>query len=125
MGRRLDSASALPYPTVVNSSHKLCFLSGTPGTSSFTTGRIGDEEQFALLRRIAPRWTIKPSAATLTNLHTITAGAGMTSDTPRTMTDKGWFDMLRASRWHAAQLVTTGNAELVGITVDAAPQGRM
>lgn len=117
--------SSLPFPTVINTSHKLCYLSGLPGTATFTTGRIGDEEQVALLRRISPRWTTRPGNATLVNLYAMVAGDTMSSDPPRTMTSSGWFDLLRASRWHAAQLTTTGTAELVGISVDAVPQGRL
>lgn len=120
-----SSSNGSPFPTIVNTSHKLCYLSGLPGSSSFVTGRIGDEEQVALLRRVSPRWTTKPPSATLINTHTMVAGSSMASDAPRDMTSSGWFDVLRASRWHAAQITTTGNAELVGISVDAVPQGRM
>jgi hypothetical protein len=119
------SDSSMPYPAVVNSAHTLCFLSGTPGAASFTTGRIGEEEQVALLRRLSPRWTTRPYTASLVNMHTMISEAQMNSDAASSMTASGWFDVLRASRWHAAQLTTTGNAELVGIAIDAAPQGRM
>ncbi len=116
-------SASLPYPAVMTTAHKLAYLAGAAGTSTFTTGRIGDEEQVALLRRVSPRWVTAPTVATLTNKYAMTAGATLTTDAARTMTTSKRFDMLRAARWHAASLSTTGDAELTGFTIDAQPAG--
>jgi hypothetical protein len=116
-------SASLPYPAVMNASHKLCYVAGAAGTSTFITGRMGDEQEISLLRRISPRWLSGPTTGSLTNLYAMSAGATLTSDAARTMGTKKRFDMLRAARWHAASLTTTGDAELVGFTLDVQPSG--
>jgi hypothetical protein len=116
-------SASLPYPAVMNTSHKLCYLAGVAGTSTFTTGRMGEEDAVSLLRRISPRWLSGPTTGSLTNKYAMAAGATLTADTARTMTTGKRFDMLRAARWHAATLTTTGDAELVGFSIDAQPAG--
>jgi hypothetical protein len=117
------TASALPYPAVFTSAHKLAYLSGAASSASLTTGRVGAEDQVALLRRVAPRWFLAPSAASLVNYYAQTPGAVLTQGATTSMGAKKRFDVLRAARWHALKLSVTGDAELAGITVDAVPQG--
>ena len=115
---------SVPYPAVVDTSHKVSYLAGAAGTSTFTTGRIGDENNMITLRRVVPRWSDQPTTATLTNGYTLTAGGTMTSDTARTMDANQRFDMLRPARWHNLALSTTGDAELAGWSVDLVPAGK-
>jgi hypothetical protein len=117
------TASALPYPGVITSAHKLAFLSGAATGASFTTGRVGTEDQVALLRRVSPRWFDAPPSATLTNFYSQTPGALLTQGVTTSMGSKKRFDLLRAARWHAVKLTVAGDAELAGITIDAVPQG--
>jgi hypothetical protein len=116
-------ASALPFPAVVTTAHKLSYLSGPSSSANFTTGRVGAEDQVALLRRVAPRWFAAPGSATLTNYYTQTPGAVLTQGATTAMGTLKRFDVLRAARWHAVKLSVVGDAELAGITVDAVPQG--
>ncbi len=117
-------ATARPYPAVMTTEHKLAYLSGVSGSSSFTTGRVGTEDQVALLRRVAPRWLTAPTSATLINYYTMTPGSALTEGATTAMNTQKRFDLLRSARWHAVAMQTTGTAELAGITVDAVPQGR-
>jgi hypothetical protein len=112
-----------PYPAVVQTTHKIAYLFGKASTASFTTGRVGTEDQVALLRRVSPRWFLAPTSGTLTNYYAQTSGAVLDQGVTTTMGAKKRFDLLRAARWHALKLSVTGDAELAGITIDAVPQG--
>jgi len=114
---------SVPYTSVVNSSHKLAYLGGAASTSTARLNRFGDEAGITFMRRVAPRWTRVPTAATLACGYVADTGDAMTDDTPVTMASNR-FDLHRSARWHDFELSTTGDAEFSGLTLDYRVAGR-
>lgn len=113
-----DSSSffaSLPYPAVFGTDKKMKYLAGASTSATFSTGRVGDEHGVSLLQRLAPRWAIQPTSASLTPRYAMTAGGTLSSGTARDMDSRKRFDLLQAARWHAADFSVVGNAEVSGI----------
>lgn len=111
-----------PVPTIVDTSHVMQTMTGTPGTCSITTGDMGDDQIFSLLSRIIPRFSTAPASATLTNYYRDTSGSSLTADQTVTM-NNGRCDLLKSSRWHRVKLTTVGTSELDGLNMTFIREG--
>lgn len=100
-----------PVAGVFNNSHKLVSLDGIPTSCNFTTGDIGDDDNYYLLNRVKPKWLTKPTSATLTNYFKANEGDDLISGITTTM-DRSRFDLLITSRWHRLNVATVGYAVL-------------
>jgi len=94
-----------------NTSHKLNSLDGIASNSSFTTGDMGDDDNFYFLDRVKPRWLTKPTSATMTNFYKNNEGDELTIDATSQM-DGSRFDLTRSARWHRLQFDMVGDATL-------------
>ena len=107
---------------VVNGSGQLLTLNGSGGSSSFTTGDIGDDDAEVVLSLARLRFLRQPTTATCSgqtfNVIGGTALAGKTS----TMRD-GRFDMRQSARWHRLTFSMTGSMEVIGIMHDGRKGG--
>jgi len=103
-------------PAVFNLSHEMESLDGISLDSSFTTGDIGDDDNYYLLQRVKPKWLTKPTTATMTNYYKANEGDTLTTGNICTM-DRSRFDLLISSRWHRLQFDMVGDCVLneVGI----------
>lgn len=112
-----------PLPAVFNGSHVLCTLNGDTASCGMTTWDIGDDAQYSLLRRVKPRFTIRPSAASMLNYYRDTAAGAMTMGDSVAMDASDRLDVLREARWHRLELNFTGNVEVASIAIDLVPGG--
>lgn len=94
-------------PGFFSTSNKLNSLDGVSMTSSFTTGDLGDDDNFYLLNRVKPVWLTSPTSATMTNFYKNSEGDALTTDFTITMSSSR-FDLLRAARWHRLQFNMSG-----------------
>lgn len=109
-------------PAIFDTNHTLLSLDGTATNSSFTTGDLGDDDNYYLLSRVKPKWLTKPTTATMTNYYKANEGDTLTTGITTTM-DRSRFDTLISSRWHRLQFNMTGNAVLSDISVDLMADG--
>ena len=114
--------SGAAVPAIFNTSHVVQTLSGASGTCSVTTGDVGDEVTYSMLRRVQPRFLSKPTSSTLTHFYreelsdTLTTGAAVSES-------NGRFDVLMDSRWHRVKIETSGNSEISDIRMDIVEGG--
>jgi hypothetical protein len=111
------------FPAVFNGSHTMCALNGPSGSSSFTTGFMGDDAIYSRVRRMTPRWHTLPNSAICAHLHAPILGHAPTLKTAVNMYE-GRFDLHQSARWHQFTVTTTGDAELSALTVDGIAAGR-
>lgn len=114
--------SGQPTPGFFNTSHKLNSLDAIPTNSSFTTGDMGDDDNFYLLDRVKPRWLTKPTSATMTNFYKNNEGDALTTDFTTSMASSR-FDLLRSARWHRLQFNMVGATVLNEIDAKYQPDG--
>lgn len=109
-------------PAIFDTNHNLMSLDGAANSSSFTTGDLGDDDNYYLLSRVKPKWFTKPTTATMTNYYKANEGDTLTTGIVTTM-DRSRFDTLISSRWHRLQFNMTGNAVLSEVVVDLMADG--
>lgn len=110
------------FPAIFDTTHTLRSLSGVAGSSSLTTGDIGDDDTYSLLRRVRPRYSTSPASASLTAYYKQGAGDDLTTgDT--VSADDGKFDVLQSARWHRVKFAWTGAVEVSGMTADLQAEG--
>jgi hypothetical protein len=114
--------SGNPVAGVFNSAHTLVSLDGIATNSSFTTGDMGDDDNFYLMTRAKPKWLTKPTSATLTNYYKANEGDNLTTGITTTM-DRSRFDLLISSRWHRLMVNMVGDATLNEMDVDLQQDG--
>lgn len=103
--------SGNPTPGVFNSAHELLSLDGVAEDSSFTTGDLGDDDNFFLLQRVKPKWLTKPTSATMTNYYKNAEGDALTTGATTDM-NQSRFDVLQSARMHRLQFNTVGDCVL-------------
>lgn len=109
-------------PAIFNSSHVLQTLTGASSACSLTTGDVGDDDAYTLLRRVRPRYSTAPTTASVTNYHKADAGDALTlGDTMDA--DDGKFDVLQSARWHRVKFDWTGDVEVSGMNADMQREG--
>lgn len=116
-------AGGSPLPAVINGAHTLCALTGDTGSCSMLTWDIGDDAQYSLLRRVKPRFTVRPASASMTNFYRDTPAGDMTTGDVATMDSSDRLDALREARWHRLLLSFTGNVEVASLAIDLVPGG--
>jgi hypothetical protein len=111
-----DSAVVTPFATLKT-------LSGDAGTASLRTSVMGFDGQYTFGHRVRPRFAVAPESAELVNSWQRQLGGAFSSaDTAISMID-GKFDFERSERWHCVRLTTVGDSEILGIDVEAVPDG--
>jgi hypothetical protein len=107
--------SSQQVPAIFDTSHILKKLTGVAGSSSFTTGDMGDPQYCTTVNRLVPIFLQAPTTARLTNSYRMRTGDSLTNDSTVDM-DSGKFDFLRDARWHRVQLDMTGDWEMAGFS---------
>lgn len=115
-------SAATETPAIVNSSHKLQTLTGTPTITGFKTGEFGSNETYTVLARIQPRFLREPDTGTFTGYYKYTSGDTAVEDDPVSMQDCR-FDHFRSARWHAGRFSFTGSVDVVDLDVTATVEG--
>jgi hypothetical protein len=120
----LQLSEGSPISAVFNILHRLKTLNGVCADSYLTTNDFGMEPQKTLVRRVRPRYLVKPaSGSTFTNYYRDCLGDDLTEDFTVTESNSR-FDLLRTARWHWGKFVWNGDVEVTGIDVDAKPEGK-
>jgi hypothetical protein len=114
--------SGNPTPAIFNTSHTLLSIDGIATNSSFTTGDLGDDTYFYLLKRVKPKWLAKPTSATMTNYYKDSEGDDLTTGATTSMTSSR-FDHIWSARWHRLQFNTVGDYTLNDVNLDYAQDG--
>lgn len=116
------------YLAVINSSHKLATLTGTPSASWFVTEDFGDEWRASHLIGMRLRYETVPSSATATGYTLDEAGDSATlagtisaSDTPSGALNK--FDLRQRGKFHRVRFDFTGNVRIIGKQPKLLPAG--
>lgn len=109
-------------PAVFNAAHLIQTLTGVSDSSSLTTGDVGDDDAYSLLRRVRPRYSQAPGSASMTNYYKADAGDALTQGATQSA-DDGKFDVLQSARWHRLKFDWTGDVEVSGLNADMQPEG--
>lgn len=107
---------------VVTLDHKIKTLTGPCGTASLTTGDFGDDEQFTTLSRVAPRFTARPLASSLTH-YTRNFDGDVLENRGSNALSGSHYDPLASGRYHRARIDLSGDFEIVGFTPALTPDG--
>lgn len=109
---------------VFNTSHQLLTLTGSPSSSSMTTGDFGDDEQVTLLQGIRLRFAAgrAPDSCSATVFYKMNSGDDYeTGET--TNLYNGRLDVLQSARWHKAAIQFSGDVRVTGIAPRFQVQG--
>lgn len=130
-----DSGPLIPYdspfwisgtelPAIIETDEILKTLSGTPTTSSFTTGDLGDEDFYSMATSFKVRYKRSPSSATATG-YTKDDGGSLTLVTVSSaLRDDGAFDVRQSGRWHRFRVESTGACEYQAVRMTSKEVGR-
>lgn len=103
--------SAQPQPGIFGTDHLIKTLTGAAGTTSITTGDIGDDVEVIDVNRVRPRFLTAPTSATWTPSYRQSIGDSLSSDSAVSLSS-GTFDFLREARWHRGTMTCIGDWEL-------------
>ena len=107
---------------VFDTANQLRALTGTPATSSLTTGEAGDDEAVTLLQQIRLRYGAAPTSASVQTFHMPSSGGTYAPGVSGSMND-GKFDTLRAARWHKAKVTFVGPVRVTHLNAKLKPAG--
>lgn len=116
-------STAQLVPAVFGPDHILRTLTGVSGTTSFTTGDLGDDERMFCVTRIRPRFITKPNSATWTHSYRNNTGDTLTADAAVAISTGGSFDLLREARWHRGTMEMTGDWEMAVLNAEGEAGG--
>jgi hypothetical protein len=110
--------------SIFDASHQLQILSGTPGTTSFTSGDAGDDATATHLSYVRLRFATgySPTSATMQAYSKMVSGDGYTTGAVATLED-GKFCTRQEARWHKAGFTFSGSVRVTGILPDLIPSG--
>lgn len=106
-----------------NSSHVLQTITGESSGSSLLTGWLGFDGRLTFGHRVRPRFADAPDSATLINRWQSQLGGQISSASDASTMIDGKFDFERSDRWHSIRMDFNGDMEIVGIDVEAVPDG--
>jgi hypothetical protein len=106
----------------IDTSHQVNTLSGASVSSSITTGNYGSTDEFSMLRKIKPRFTIAPYSAWLTHQYDNDYGDDWQTGQVSYLMN-GRFDVLWSARWHRGDVQFNGPWELLSFSADFVPSG--
>lgn len=109
-------------PAVFDTTHALVTMTGVSSGCTIKLGIVGDDSTRSVVTRVKPRFTLTPTAGSMTNYSSETDGVTMTSQSTSTM-NNGKFDVLHSARWHQFQFVYTGDCEVIGTTFTSSQDG--
>ncbi|TXH46562.1 MAG: hypothetical protein E6Q97_29290 [Desulfurellales bacterium] len=114
--------AASPILAFVNTANKVQTLTGISGSSSITTGDIGDDDLYSTLTKVRLQAIKAPTSATLTHYTRPTLGGTLVTRTSSSLTD-GKFDVLWSARWHRLKIDFTGDYEITAFDPKAVADG--
>lgn len=128
-----DSLPDIPYDSpfwLVDSTipgvfqgNTLYSLTGTPGPAYMVTGDFGDMTGYTMLKRVTPRYRVRPVAAQAVNFYRGQFGDMPTQDATIQYARNG-FDFRRESLWHRVRMDTVGTMTINGLDIVFEPGGQ-
>lgn len=129
-----DSMPSVPYDSgfweggarslaVFDSAHVMSSLGSASGTSTFTTGDIGDDDAAMLVRHVRLRYSTLPISASVQGYTRAVSSDGLAAAGASATLSDGKFDCRQSGRWHRFAFTFSGNVEFAGIKLDASTAG--
>lgn len=109
-------------PAYFNNVGQLVALSGVAGTSSLTTGDLGDDDAVTMIDRFRVRFSKSPATAAATGLIKMNEGDDLTEASASEIND-GKFDLRQSARFHRIRVDMTGDMQATAFDVKAIPVG--
>jgi hypothetical protein len=124
-----DVAAGNKVPVIFNTSHVLCLLSGTPGSSSITLHDVGDDTSVSHLTKAVLRYMTQPSSASVSAFSSMATGGSLTTGPVQSAYDipangSNQFPLRQTGRWHRLKFNFTGNTQVVGYDAPLNQAGR-
>lgn len=102
-------------PAIFETDHIVKTLSGTPSSSSFTTGDMGDEDSYSFSDQFKVRYKRSPTSATVTGYTKDDGGSLTLSSASSVSRNDGAFDVRQSGRWHRFKVDQTGACEFSAV----------
>lgn len=100
---------------VVNTDHRVCSISGEPGTSTLLTGDYGDDNVVSSLKRVRCHFLTLPTTGTIGTSQRMDSGGSYSVNSKTASLNGSKFDILQQGRWHRGLFTFTGSCELSGV----------
>lgn len=107
---------------VFKTDHIAYTATGTPTTSSITTGHFGDNQQWSTVSRVKPRFLQSPVFSQLLYSCSNTDASSFTQNITSAY-QYGWYDLLWSSMWHKFEMQFTGPMRISGYDVTLTADG--
>ena len=108
-------SAAQETPAIFDTSNDLQSLTGASTASSFTTGYLGDQNDYTTVQRTRLKYN-GVTTATGTATHLFLHELGESDTTGMTVTlDGNKFDLLCSARWHKFQIDLAGDYKVTGL----------
>jgi len=83
---------------------------------------MGEDEKFATITRVRPRFFTSPSSGNLINYYRNNLGDSLTTGVTTSLSN-GKYDLKRSARWHRLEFSFTGPVELGAMDVSVVEDG--
>lgn len=100
---------------VIDSSNRVCTISGEPGTSMLLSGDYGDDNVLTSLKRIRCHFLTAPQTGSVQTTYRMDSGSPYSVNTKTGTLNGSKFDILQQGRFHRGQFTFTGSCELSGV----------
>lgn len=107
---------------IIGTDGKIKTMIGPNVDSSITTGDLGDDVQFTTMTQIAPHFTRRPPASSMTH-YTRNYVGDVLEDRGTSTLNQNRYDTLASGRQHRMRLVMSGDYEIVGFEPTAVADG--
>ena len=108
-------ASQFGIQGVVDTSHRLNSMTGTPLRSTILTGAYGDDDIYSSLKRVRCRFTIQPASASIITSCAADSATPYSTTTHTASLNGSKFDILQQGKWHRAQFTFNGPFEISAV----------
>lgn len=112
-----------PSRLYFDTSNVLQSLSGDPGQMRLRTGWFGDPGRITQLFRVRGKYATYPTDEELVTKHVYRLGEAEEDGPSVVLGSDGWHNCRQTDRYHAVELVTEGDCELVGFDYEAREAG--
>lgn len=111
------------YFVLSGGSYVLSIATGSPSTSTFTTGDIGDDDQSFALTGTRVRFLTAPTSSYAEHTYRMNLGDPLQSGEVSQRVD-GKYDLSQSARWHRLKFTQTGQYEVTGMSVNMPKAGK-
>lgn len=107
---------------IIGADRKIKTMIGPSANSSITTGDLGDDVQFVTITQVAPHFTRRPPASSMTHYTRNYVGDTL-EDRGTSSLNENRYDTLASGRQHRFQFALSGDYEIVGLAPSVVADG--